>query len=110
MPRDKYFQSANFLKPKDVKNGQVVMVDKFEEAKTRIGLRPLLRLDGIEAPLGLNATNYDAMCEAFGEDETRWHGKAIRLHITTAPNPSQGGKEGPALRIEIPDKQPKRGK
>lgn len=97
--RDKYFQSSQFLKAADIKKGQIVVVEKFEEAKTRLGLRPILRLKGIEMPLGLNATNYDRMVELHGEDEEKWAGKKLTLTIVNAPNPQKGGKEGPAIRI-----------
>lgn len=99
MSRDKYFQSAEFLKAADIKKGQIVVVEKFEEAKTRLGLRPILRLKGIEKPLGLNATNYDKMTELHGEDEQKWAGKKLTLTIAMAPNPQKDGKEGPAIRI-----------
>jgi hypothetical protein len=98
--RDKYFQGGNFLKAKDFKDGQQVIVTQFEEVKTRIGTRPVLRLQGFEAPLGLNATNMDKMIEKYGNNEKTWAGKRIRISIIMAPNPSKGGKEGPAVRIE----------
>lgn len=97
--RGKYFQGGNFLKATDVKDGQTVTVEKFEEAKTRLGTRPILRLKGMEQPFGLNATNFDKMIEKFGENEKDWAGKKIRLMYAMAPNPSQGGKETRTLRI-----------
>lgn len=102
MPRDKYFQGGQFLKATDVKDRQLVTIEKFEEIKTRLSEnpRPVLRFVGIEKPFGLNATNYDKMSEKYGENEKAWSGKKIRLLIVQAPNPSNGGKIGPALRIE----------
>lgn len=97
--RDKYFQSAKFLTPSDVKKGQLLVVEKFEEINTKIGLRPILRIKGLELPLGLNATNYDRMCELYGEDEAKWGGKKITVAIVQAPNPKKDGKEQPAIRI-----------
>jgi hypothetical protein len=40
------------------------------------------------------------MVEKFSDDEKKWAGKKIRLVIVQAPNPSAGGKLGPAIRIE----------
>lgn len=99
MARSDYFQGGNFLKAPDVKDGQTFTVEKFDDAKTRIGTRALLRLVGVEKPFGLNATNYDKMVEKFGEDEKKWAGKKIRLVHAFAPNPQQGGKETKTLRI-----------
>ena len=96
--RKKYFQGGEFLKADDVKDGQLVVVEKFEEATTRLGVRPILRLKGIEAPLGLNATNFDKMVEKFGEKETAWAGKKIKLTLVRANNP-QTNKEQDAIRI-----------
>jgi hypothetical protein len=100
MPRSDYFKGGNFLKAAAIKHGQFAIVEGFEEAKTRLGTRPILRLRGFEEPFGLNATNYDKMVERFGEEEKKWAGKKIKLLITQAPNPSQGGKMQPAIRIE----------
>jgi hypothetical protein len=97
--RDAYFQGGNFLKAADVKNGQQFQIEKFEEIKTRIGTRPVLRFKGEEKPFGLNATNFDKMLEKFGDNSDNWIGKRIRFNIVQAANPQQGGKEGPALRI-----------
>src|SRR5277367_3320056 len=96
--RKKYFQGGSFLKADDVKDGQLVIVEKFEEAQTKLGTRPVLRLKGMEAPLGLNATNFDKMVEKFGEKESTWAGKKIKLVISRANNP-QTGKEQDAIRI-----------
>jgi hypothetical protein len=105
MSREKYFsEKQDFLKPHHVKEGQVAMIDVFEEIQTSLGLRPCIRFDGIEQPLNLNTTNYDWLAARFGDKETDWHGKAIAFHIGTAPNPQQGGKIGPALRLTLPKK------
>jgi len=100
MPRSDYFQGGNFLKAGDFKNGQIVIIEEFSEAKTRLGTRPILRLKGFEQPFGLNATNYDFLADKFGEVEKNWAGKRVKIAITTAPNPSQGGKVGPAVRLQ----------
>jgi hypothetical protein len=96
--RSKYFEGGNFLKADDVKDGQIVVVEKFEEATTRLGVRPILRLKGIESPLGLNATNFDKMVEKYGDKESAWAGKKIKLVLVRANNP-QTNKEQDAIRI-----------
>ena len=98
--KGKYFTGGNFLKAADVKDGQLVTIEKFDEAKTRLGVRPVLRLKGIEKPFGLNATNFDKMVDKYGENEKNWTDKKIRLVIVKAPNPSNAGKMQDAIRIE----------
>lgn len=98
--RDKYFQSGAWLKAKDVKNGQLLIIEEFGEAKTKIGLRPYVRFKGFENPFGLNATNFDQLVTKFGEDESKWTGKRVKVVIVQATNPSQGGKLQPAIRFE----------
>jgi hypothetical protein len=97
--RDEFFEGGQFLKAPDVKNGQQFTIEKAEVLKTRIGDSLVLRFKGQEKPFGLNATNFDMMVEKFGDETDDWVDKRIKLNITTAPNPSKGGKEGPALRI-----------
>jgi hypothetical protein len=98
--RDKYFESGSWLKPSDVKNGQLLIIEEFGEAKTRIGLRPYIKFKGFEEPFGLNATNFDWLVLKFGESEKNWTGKKVKVQIVQAPNPSKGGKEQPAIRFE----------
>jgi hypothetical protein len=96
--RNKYFEGGAFLKAGDIKDGQFFIVEKFEEATTRLGIRPVLRLKGIDMPLGLNATNFDRMVELFGEKEAAWVGKKIKLVLARVNNP-QTKKEQDGIRI-----------
>lgn len=96
--RKKYFPGADFLKADDIEDETFVRVLQFEEIKTRIGDRPVLRLKGLEKPLGLNATNWDKMTEKFGPDPSDWEGKKVELIIIRAHNP-QTKKEQDAIRI-----------
>src|SRR5436309_2687826 len=99
--REKYFDSAKFLKAADLPKGETVCtIEKFEEVTTRLGLRPLLRLKGYEMPLGLNATNIDAIIEKHGDDADKWIGKKITIYKVKTTDPSQGGKEVDGLRIK----------
>jgi hypothetical protein len=98
--RDKYFQSGAWLKAKDVKNGQLLQIDEFGEAKTKIGLRPYVKFKGFENPFGLNATNFDQLVQKFGEDESKWSGKKVKVVIVQVANPSAGGKMQPGIRFE----------
>ena len=98
--RESYFEGGKFLKAADVKSGARLTIEKFEEIKTRIGLRPILRIAGVETPLGLNATNLDALIEKFGDDEKKWPGKKFRILIVDTTNPQNGGKPCKGIRIE----------
>lgn len=99
--REKYFDSAKFLKADDFKKGEtVVKIEAFEEVTTRLGLRPLLRLKGYEMPLGLNATNIDALIKKYGDDSDKWKGKTLTVYKVKTTDPSQGGKEVDGLRIK----------
>ena len=100
--RENYYDSRPFLKGKDVKDKAKVTIEGFEEITTRLSKkpRPCLRLKGYEAPLGLNVTNFNTMLEKYGENTDRWKGKQITLRVVMATNPSEGGKETKAIRIE----------
>ena len=103
--RSRYFQGGNWLKAGDVPpKGATYTVETFDEIATpRDEKRPLtavLRFVDIDGPFSLNATNFDKMCEKFGEDEKRWKGKKVKLVHVRAPNPKQNGKMVDALRIE----------
>jgi hypothetical protein len=97
--RSKYFKAARFLGPDDVKNGQFLQIDSFDEINTRVGLRAVLRLKGFEQPFTLNATNYDFLTDKFGEDEKKWAGKRIKVAIIKVNNP-QTGKMQNGIRLE----------
>jgi hypothetical protein len=97
--RDKYFQGGKFLKAADVKDGATYTILKFEDITTRIGLRPILRLVGTDLPLGLNATNLDKLVEKFGDNETKWAGKKIKIVHVMTQNPSDNNKATKGLRI-----------
>jgi len=97
--RNKYFEGGKFLKAADVKDGSKFVIERFEEITTRIGVRPILRLQGVETPLGLNATNLDQLVEKFGENEKKWPGKKITIKLVQTTNPQQGGAACTGLRI-----------
>jgi hypothetical protein len=99
LDRSEFFQGGAFLKAADVRPGTKYTVVKFDAIKTRIGLRPILRLKETELPFGLNATNFDKCVEKWGDDSDHWAGKKISFSKVKAPNPQLGGKEVDALRI-----------
>ena len=99
LDRTIYFQGGNFLKVEDVRPGEKYTVVEFQEAKTRIGIRPILRFKEVDKPFGLNATNFDKMIEKYGDNSDNWKGKKITFSKVRATNPQLGGKEVDALRI-----------
>ena len=99
LDRGEYFQGAAFLKAADVRPGTKYTVLKFEAIKTRIGLRPILRLKETELPFGLNATNFDKMVDKFGDDSDDWISKKITFNKVKVANPQLGGREVDGLRI-----------
>lgn len=98
--REKYFDASKALKAADIKKEQKVTILKFEEVTTKLGLRPILRLKGFEAPLYINATNIDTLINKFGEDSDKWAGKSVTLYKVKTTDPSQGGKEVDGIRIK----------
>lgn len=78
---------AKFLKAADIKDGQRFTIEKFDEIKTRIGLRACLRLVGTDQPLGLNNTNLDVLTDKFGDETNAWKGKKITLSKVRVNNP-----------------------
>jgi len=99
LDRSQFFQGGAFLKASDVRPGTKYTIVKFDAIKTRIGLRPILRLKETELPFGLNATNFDKMVEKYGDDADNWEGKKIAFNKVKATKPQLGGKEVDALRI-----------
>jgi len=64
------------------------------QTKTIVGFR------GARKTLPLNATNWDAVAAATGEDDTdRWPGHSIELYPTTT---TMQGKSVPCIRIRPP--------
>lgn len=98
---EKYFEGSNFLKAKDLQKAETTAtIDKFEEIKTRLGERPILRLRGFDFPLGLNSTNLQFLIEKYGDDADKWTGKKVILYKVKTTDPSQGGKEVDGIRIK----------
>lgn len=98
--RDKYdMGGGKFLKANMVKDHAIFTIDKFEELQTRLGVRPVLRLKGVDEPFGLNATNLDWMIDKYGDDSDKWINKKIRIGKVRVNNP-QTGKMQDGLRIE----------
>jgi hypothetical protein len=98
LDRNTFFQA--YLKAEDVKPGATFTIERFEAIKSglaRKGVQPALRLEGVDLPFALNATNFDKLITVHGNDETKWPGKKITLKHVMVADPA--GKMGKGLRI-----------
>ena len=103
--RDEVFPSK-YLKASDL-NGKPVTVTiesaTLETLKTLEGkeqTKTVLYFKGAKKALPLNATNWDAVAAATGEDDTdRWPGHAIEIYPTTT---TMQGKTVDCIRIRPP--------
>jgi len=102
MSRQEFFDQVDvtdWLKPQDVKDGQVVVIESFERIANSLGVRPCLRFKGIEKPFTLNKTNYDFFMNEFGENEMEWEGESVTIKIEQAKNPQNKDRLQPAIRF-----------
>jgi len=61
--------------------------------------KPVLMFTENMRPMVLNATNWDILEKAFGNDSDLWHDKAIQLYAD--PTVSFGGKQVGGIRIRV---------
>jgi hypothetical protein len=68
------------------------------------GLKPVLKLSGQEKRLVVNATNYDALADAFGSNPSKWAGHTIELK---GEKVLFKGRRIDSIRVSVPKLQPK---
>lgn len=75
---------GSFLKKgEDIKDGDVVEIaNEGKQVEGQFGLQNLFLIktkDGKEGNLSLNQTSLNNLIDAFGEDATKWIGKAVKV-------------------------------
>ena len=105
MTRDEVFQSK-YLKTADLKGKPRIVTIERAPYETLKGLdgkenpRVVLYFENVAKSLPLNATNFDAVCNATGCPDTEdWPGQQIELYPTTT---TMGGKPVDCIRIRPP--------
>lgn len=84
----KFFQ-GNFLKPEDVKSGDILTIlgvgelaeIQGEKGKAKEVLNYEIEVNGQTKTFTPNMTNGNALIEAFGEDDEKWVGKKCKINI-----------------------------
>jgi hypothetical protein len=110
--RDEVFGSGKYLKASDLKGlpGKAITVTisdaLLETIKDRDGeekTKTVLSFKGAQKRLPLNQTNWDAIAEITGEDDTdNWQGHAVQLYATVT---DLKGSRVDCLRIRHPDQK-----
>jgi len=105
MTRDEVFPSK-YLKASDLKGKpRTVIIDsaRYETLKSLDGKETqkiVLYFENVPKSLPLNATNFDAVCDATGFPDTEdWPGQRIELYPTKT---TMGGKTTDCIRIRRP--------
>jgi hypothetical protein len=84
MNRSQLFPSR-FLKAIDLQGKQIVVVIdglKVEDVGDDQKQKPVLHFKGAKKGLVLNATNYDAIADAYGDETEDWPGQLVELFST----------------------------
>lgn len=105
MPRSDYFgdrPDVDWIKPEDVKHGQVLTIDTFEEFTFpgQHEKKPAIRFKELpDMALILNLTNYDFFTGEFGENEFQWGGEKVLVKIEQVENPRKHQALQPGIRF-----------
>jgi len=94
---------SKFLRAADL-NGHapIVTIERAELRTVGDGEKLVVYFEGKEKGLVLNRTNFSAISELTGEDDTdRWPGHKIKLVIAKV---DFQGRRWPAIRIEEPER------
>jgi len=101
MRRDEAFP-AKFLKAADVKEAPLFAVISYVEMET-VGQgtdsksKPVMYFEGHDRPMVVNATNWDALADAYGDDSDGWAGHKIKIRCART---HYAGKAVDGLRVE----------
>jgi autonomous glycyl radical cofactor GrcA len=74
-----YGQSAYMRAEEWVGKSVPLYIEEVEDVEFEKGLKPVLKFRGQEKGLVVNATNYDILADAFGNNPTKWPGHTIVL-------------------------------
>jgi hypothetical protein len=75
------------------------LIEAVEDVEFEQGLKPVLKLRGQDKKLVVNATNFDILADALGNNPTKWSGHVILLEgIKVAFK----GKRVPSIRVSVP--------
>jgi len=109
MTRDEVFPSK-YLKAADLKGKARIVTIESARYETLKGLdgketqKIVLYFENVPKSLPLNATNFDAVCDATGFPDTEdWPGQLIELYPTKT---TMGGKTMDCIRIRRPSSRP----
>jgi hypothetical protein len=85
---------------------QRVNITEVNDLEFEKGLKPVLTFKGYDKKLVINATNYDILADAFGDNTANWPGHAILIEGVKVPFK---GKRVDSIRVSVPPqpKQPK---
>jgi len=98
-----YGQSA-YMKAEDwVGKSTAVYIEAVEDIEFEKGLKPVLKFRDQQKGLVVNATNFDVLADAFGNNPTKWPGHTIVLKGEKVPFK---GKRVDSIRVSVPE-QPK---
>jgi hypothetical protein len=110
MTRDEVFPSK-YLKAADLKGKPRIVTIESARYETLKGLdgkenrKIVLYFENVPKSLPLNATNFDAVCDATGFPDTEdWPGQQIELYPAKT---TMGGKLVDCIRIRCPSSRPK---
>jgi hypothetical protein len=78
---------------------QRVIIAAVDDVEFERGLKPVLTLKGLDKKLVVNATNFDILMDAFGNNTDKWVGHSIVLEGTKI---SFKGKRVDSVRVSVP--------
>jgi hypothetical protein len=78
---------------------QRVIIAAVDDVEFERGLKPVLTLKGLDKKLVVNATNFDILMDAFGNNTDKWVGHSIVLEGTKI---SFKGKRVDSIRVSVP--------
>jgi hypothetical protein len=98
--RKDHAYGGDYLKADDIagKSARVV-ISKADDVEFDKGLKPVLSFEGKKKRLVTNATNFDILSDAFGNNTAKWVGHAIVLQGVKVPFK---GRMVDSIRVSVP--------